>query len=119
MRTKQDKNKPISLLNCKFIQFLKNKNEKEIRSIVKNLPQPLINVLSEITLNCLSGNITNNKNKIKILKPYSSVMKAVAYRKNSYKRRKSLLATKKGVGFLSILLPLAASVIGSLASPKK
>ena len=46
-------------------------------------------------------------------------MKAVAYRKNSYKRRKSLLATKKGVGFLSILLPLAASVIGSLASPKK
>ena len=83
------------------------------------MPLPLINVLSEITLNCLSGNITNNKNKIKILKPYSSVMKAVAYRKNSYKRRKSLLATKKGVGFLSILLPLAASVIGSLASPKK
>ena len=64
MRTKQNKNKPISLLNCKFIQFLKNKNEKEIRAIVKKLPQPLINVLSEITLNCLSDSITKNKNKI-------------------------------------------------------
>ena len=119
MKSGQNKNKSISLQNCNFIKFLINQSESEIRSIVKNLPLPLINILSEITLNCLSGNITKNKNKIKILKPYSSVMKAIANRKNSYKHRKSLLSSKKGAGFLSILLPLAISAISSLTTSKK
>ena len=119
MKVGQNKYVPISLQNCNFIKFLKNKSVNEIRSIVKNLPLPLINVLSEITLNCLSGNITKNKNKIKILKPYSSVMKAIAHRKNSYSHRKSLLSSKKGAGLLSILLPLAISAISSLVTSKK
>ena len=110
---KKKKYMPISAQYCHFIKFLKNKSEREIRTVVKNLPIQLINVLSEIILNCLAGNITKKPKNIELLKPYSNLMKQIATRKNSYKNRKFLLASKNGGGLLSLLLPLAASVIGT------
>ena len=116
---KKKKYMPISAQYCHFIKFLKNKSEREIRTVVKNLPIQLINVLSEIILNCLGGNITKKPKNIELLKPYRKLMKQIAKRKNSYNNRKSLLASKKGGGLLSLLLPLAATVIGSLVNSKK
>ena len=49
---------PLAFQYCGFLKFLKKKNSKQLQSIVKNLPSPLINLLSEIVFNGLCGNIT-------------------------------------------------------------
>ena len=118
--TTSKKNKKTSLAAkyCDFILFLKSKDKTKIKEIVKNLPNPVINALSEVILNGFCGNIPLNKSDIEKLKPFRKLMKLLSNKSNKVGSRKKLMGSKKGGSLLSIILPLAATVITSLISKK-
>ena len=68
------KKQPLAAHYCDFILFLKSKDEKKIKEIVKNLPEDVINALSEVVLNGLCGNIPLNRLDIEKLKPFRKLM---------------------------------------------
>ena len=104
----------MSAQYCEFILFLKSKDENKIKEIVKNLPNEVINALSEVILNGFCGNIPLNVKDIEKLKPFRKLMHLLSKKSVSVRHRKKLMCTKSGGSLLSILIPLAASVIGSL-----
>ena len=113
---KKNKKTPLSAQYCDFILFLKSKDENKIKEIVKNLPVPMINTLSEIILNGFCGNIPLNKSDIEKLKPFRNLMRSLSNKSNNASSRKKLMISKKGGSLLSIILPLAAATISRLIS---
>ena len=115
---KRNKKSPLSAQYCDFILFLKSKDENKIKEIVENLPKNVINALSEVVLNGLCGNIPLNKSDIEKLKPFRRLMKSLSNKSIKVCERKKLMISKKGGSLLSIIIPLAASVITGLISKK-
>ena len=113
---KKNKKSSLSAQYCDFILFLKSKDENKIKEIVKNLPVPMINTLSEIILNGFCGNIPLNKSDIEKLKPFRNLMRSLSNKSNNASSRKKLMISKKGGSLLSIILPLAAATISRLIS---
>ena len=115
----ENKNKTsLTAKYCDFILFLKSKDKTKIKEIVKNLPNPVINALSEVILNGFCGNIPLNKSDIEKLKPFKKLMKLLSNKSHKVSSRKKLMSSKKGGSLLSIILPLAATAITSLISKK-
>ena len=112
------KKMPLAGHYCNFILFLKTKDKKKIKSIVKNLPKEVINALSEVILNGYCGNIPLNERDIQKLKPYRKLMEILSNKNVKIDERKKLMSTNKGGSLLSILIPLASSVITNLLSRK-
>ena len=113
-----NKKAPLSAQYCDFILFLKSKDKTKIKEIVKSLPNPVINALSEVILNGFCGNIPLNKSDIEKLKPFRKLMKLLSNKSNRVGLRKKLMISKKGGSLLSIIIPLAAATITSLISKK-
>ena len=86
--------------------------------MVKSLPNPVINALSEVILNGFCGDIPLNKSDIEKLKPFKKMMKLLSTKSNKVGVRKKLMGSKRGGALLSIILPLAAAAITSLISKK-
>ena len=120
MNSKKNAVKKMSLAGhyCNFILFLKTKDKKKIKSIVKNLPKEVINALSEVILNGYCGNIPLNERDIQKLKPYRKLMEILSNKNVKIDERKKLMSSNKGGSLLSILIPLASSVITNLLSRK-
>ena len=112
------KKKPLAAQYCDFILFLKTKDKKKIKSIVKNLPKEVINALSEVILNGYCGNIPLNDQDIHKLKPYRKLMEILSNKNVKIEERKKLMTSNKGGSLLSVLIPLASSVIASLLTRK-
>ena len=85
---------------------------------MKNLPKNVINALSEVVLNGLCGNIPLDKSDIEKLKPFRRLMKSLSNKSIKVGERKKLMISKKGGSLLSVIIPLAASVITGLISKK-
>ena len=118
LKIKKNRKTPMATQYCDFIIFLKSKDPKKIREIVKNLPKEVINALSEVVLNGLCGNIPLNNTDIEKLKPFNKLMKLLSNKSRSIRERQRLMTTYSGGSLLGILLPLASSIIAGLISKK-
>ena len=85
---------------------------------MKNLPKEVINALSEVILNGYCGNIPLNERDIQKLKPYRKLMEILSNKNVKVEERKKLMSSNKGGSLLSVLIPLASSVITNLLSRK-
>ena len=97
-----------------FITFLNTLDPKDSIKIISLASKPQINSISEIFANFLKLNLTQDPAVIRHLKPYKSAVRSVACKKNSIKKKKKILRSKRGGAILSFLIPLATSLIGSL-----
>lgn len=84
------------------------KNIKQRRILLNKSKNCLVNAVSEISKNCLKGNIKLSKCKINKLKKYKKVLKLISKRLPISKRKKIII--QKG-GFLSILIPSALAML--------
>lgn len=105
--------------NKEFILFLNKLSKKERSKILQNLGSPYINTISEIFSNFLLQNLTQNHSVIKKVKQYKNEVRAISKKKAALHLKKKILTGRKGGAILSVLLPLAASLITSLISRKK
>jgi len=97
-----------------FIKFLKEVNPSYRKQILTHCRKHELDCLSEIFANFLRKNLTTNPKIIKKLQPHKSLIRQVALKKTPLKKKKKILASSTGGSILSVLLPLAASLIGRL-----
>lgn len=111
MKTKKQ---PLLAQYSDLILLLNRLSPSNRAKLLSQLRSQEVNCLSEIISNFLKGHLTTDPRIIKRLKKYRSDLKILALRKTPLYVKKSLLAAKRGAGILSILLPLATSLLSSL-----
>ena len=97
-----------------FINFLNDINPSYRQTILHQCRKQELDCLSEIFVNFLKKNLTTNSEIIKKLRPHKSLIRQLALRKTSQKKKKKILTSSKGGSILSVILPLAASLTGKL-----
>ena len=109
----------MRLINqCKedLIKLSKVKSVKERNKLIKDIKNCVIDAISEISSNCLLGNIPLTNCNYKKLQKYKNTLRALST-KNISRIKKRKLIQQKG-GFLNILLPpvltLLATAIGNI-----
>ena len=92
---------------------------EERRQLLRRIKDCVIDAISEISKNCLNGNIEYKKCDLDKLEKYKEILRKIS-KKTSAKTRKRYIIQKGG--FLPLLLPpalsLLASVVGSAIAKK-
>lgn len=111
----KDKKKPRIYEHQDLISLLLKLRTKEKRAkLIGLLNREQINTICEIFFNFLSQNLTTDNKVLNKLRKFKSLIRKVGAKSTGIKIKRALLGSKKGGGVLSILLPIAASFIGSL-----
>ena len=100
--------------NREFVIFLSLVPARERGKIIAVLGGRYINTISEIFQNFLKKNLTQDISDIRKLTRYRQEVREVALRRNPLYKRKRILRSRKGGAILSVLLPLAASLISRI-----
>jgi len=98
---------------CKqdLLNLYKAKSAKERNKILKKVKNCVVTAISEISLNCLKGNVPLTKCKYNQLQKYKKVLRSLS-RKSIPIASKRKLISQKG-GFLNILIPAVLSLLAS------
>ena len=97
--------------NMALLRLLYKSKPSLVKAILKNAPPDLVRALCECSLNVLKGNIKLNATQKKRLHRYKNILRALAVKKSSAKKRKQLL--QKG-GLIGALLGPVLGVLGGL-----
>ena len=95
------------------LPFLKLLNSLPVHGKSKILLKckgPQIYAISEITDNFLKRNLTTDRKIIKRLRPFKTLLKRISSKKESIKKKRKILSSRKGGSLLSMLLPLVSSI---------
>lgn len=106
--------KPYIIQNKEFLNFFTNLSPNKKKKFIPILSKDQLNTISEICKNFLKRNLTEDPNIVKKVKRCQKEIKTVALKTVPLYRKKKILQSRKGGAILSVLLPLAASVITSL-----
>ena len=111
--------KPYLIKNQEFISYFNKLSPKRKRKLIPILNKDQINTISEICKNFLKRNLTQDRAIVNKLKSARGDINAVSLKSCPLYKKKKILQSRKGGAILSVLLPLAASVITSLLSSRK
>lgn len=81
-----------------------NKNKK--RKIIRDSKTCLIKAISEISKNCIHGNVNMSECLRRKLKKYRELITILSGKKYSLEKKRNIII-QKGTGFLSLLIPVA------------
>lgn len=81
--------------------------------LLKKAPTCLIRFLSECGLNILKGNLDLKEDQYERLRPHKRLLLKVSEPSLSLNERRKILLRKKG-GFLPVLIPIAATILGGV-----
>jgi len=104
------------LIKCKteLIKLNKAKSIKHRNILIDKSKKFVIDAISEISLNCLKGNIPLSQCQYKNLKQYRNILKVLSRKNVNLKKKKKIIA--QNGGFWTYLIPPALSLLSSLAS---
>jgi hypothetical protein len=86
--------------------------KKARKEFLKKLKKSEVKAICECVINTLRGNIQLKSNDLKKLRKYKNTLRSLASKKQPLYKKKHLIVQHGG--FLSTLLPIAVSLIGSL-----
>ena len=110
--------KPYIVKNKEFLQYFSKLSPKNKIQIIPSLKREELNTISEICKNFLTQNLTTCPKVIKKLKPYKKDIKKFSLKTTPQYKKKKILQSRSGGAIFSVLLPIAASLIGSLIARK-
>ena len=108
--------KPYVVQNKEFIEFFCKLSPQKKQKLIPVLSKDQINTISEICKKILKRKLTENPNTVKKLRHTQKEIKTIALKTIPIYKKKKILQTRKGGAILSVLLPIAASIITSLLS---
>lgn len=115
-KKKKSTHPPLAFIHKDLIFLLAKLSPEKRKKLISGFKKKHVDCLSEIFLNFLKNNLTQDKGIIKSLRKYKSHIRKVAKKGESATSRKKILKSQKGGAILSTLLPLAVSAIASLLS---
>jgi hypothetical protein len=92
------------------------KSKKQRDKLIKKLKTSEINSISEISKNCLLGNIPLKDCEFNKLKKFSKFLRLLAKKNISQKKKRRILIQKGG--FLNILIPPVLSLLSNFLIKK-
>ena len=95
-----------------LLKVLVDATSKLKKAIIKHAPTDLVTAISEIVLNLIKGVIKLTAHQKKRLSRYKKELLALAKKKVSLGKKRKILV-QKGGGVVSILVPLALSLLSS------
>ena len=110
--------KPYIVKNNEFLRYFSKLPSQKQKHLIPTLNTNQLNTISEICKKILKKNLTSCPKIIHQVKPSQKQIKAIALKKNPLYKKKKILQSRSGGAILSVLLPLAASLIGSLISKR-
>lgn len=108
--------KPYLIKQKEFFNFFNNLSPKSKADLIPVLNKEQLNTISEICKNFLKRNLSEDPKVIRKVKTARSEIKSLSLKKTPLYKKKRILQTRQGGAILSVLLPLAASLITSLFS---
>lgn len=99
-----------------FLESLKHSKLKDRHIFISKLENREIDYISEICLNLLHLNIKPPHSKISLLNRLKTVIQALISKTKSYKIKKKLLSSIKGLQLLNIILPIALKTLSNYIS---
>ena len=109
--------KPYIVKNNEFLKYFLKLPQRNKIHLIPTLNRNQLNTISEICKNFLSKNLTTCPKIIKV-KPSKKEIKFISLKTTPLYKKKKILQSGSGGAILSVLIPLAASLIGSLISRK-
>ena len=109
--------KPYIVKNNDFLKYFSKLPQRNKIHLIPTLNRNQLNTILEICKNFISKNLTTCPKIIRQLKPSKKEIKSISVKTTLYKK-KNILQSRSGGAILSVLIPLAASLIGSLISRK-
>ena len=113
--------KPYIVKNNEFLRYFSKLPSQKQKHLIPTLNTNQLNTISEICKNFLKKNLTTCPKTIQQVKPSQKQIKAIALKKKKKKplyKKKKILQSRSDGAILSVLLPLAASLIGSLITKR-
>ena len=111
--------KPYIVKNNEFLKYFSKLPQRNKIHLIPTLNRNQLNTISEICKNFLSKNLTTCPKIIRKVKPSKKKeIKSVSLKTTPLYKKKKILQSRSGGAILSVLIPLAASLIGSLISRK-
>ena len=110
--------KPYVIQYKDFLKYFVKLSLKNKKHIIPTLQRDQLNVISEVCQNFLKKNLTQDPKIIRKVRPSKKEIKVISLKKTPLYKKKKILQSRQGGAILSVLLPLAASLITSLISRK-
>ena len=101
-------------LHREFIKYLLTIKPSQRRAVIDRCHRGELDCLSEIFDNFLKKHLTTNKKIIKKLQPHRRIIRELALKKTPLKKKRSILSSPTGGSILGLILPIAASLLGSI-----
>ena len=108
--------RPLIETHKELLSFLNTLKAIDRRKFVRILNKQQVSALAEVFDNFLKNNLTDDKNLINKLKKHQTYLRKIARRQTPFKQKIKILSSQRGGFLLGALLPIAASLIGSLFS---
>lgn len=83
--------------------ILKEAKANKRRDLIRHANKDQINAMSELTLNLLKNKLPIHTKHVIRLKPYRKQMRNLAKKSLSQKKRRDILLSQRGSGFLKVL----------------
>jgi len=99
--------------NKDFLKRLKYGSEEERRNLIQNATPDQIRVITEISMNILSGDFELKKRHVRKLVDHKHIIRKLANRRVPHKIKKVLL--NQSGGFLPFLVTPVLSALGAVA----
>lgn len=112
--SRKKKKTPLAFLYKDLVLLLAKLSPEKRKKVISVLRKKHIECLSEVFLNFLNNNLTRSSKVVQSLKKYKTYIRKVASKGLSTVKKRKILRSQRGGAILSILLPLAASVITGL-----
>ena len=108
--------KPYIIRHKDFLSYFNNLSLKQQKQVIPTLNRNHLNTISEVCKNFLNRQLTQDPKIIRRLKRSRKEINSVSLKSVPLYKKRKILQTRKGGAILSILLPLAASLVTSLIS---
>ena len=107
---------PLVVKHRHFLNFFSKLSPAKRKKLTSTLIKDQVHTISEICQNFLKKKIPCDSARLKQLKSYREEIHNLARKRVPLYKKKKLMKSSRGGALLSVLLPLAATVISSLLS---
>ena len=110
--------KPNIIKYKEFLKFFTHLSPHNKQHFIPSLRKEHLNTISEICKKNLKCNLTQDPKIISKVKSARNEIKTISLKSTPLYKKKKILQSRRGGAILSVLLPLAASLITSLFTRK-
>ena len=111
--------KPYIIRHKDFLSYFSRLSPNQQRQVIPTLNRNHLNTISEVCKNFLNRQLTQDPKIVRRLKRSKKEINSISLKSLPLYQKRKILQTRKGGAILSVLLPLAATLVSTLLSKSR